>query len=384
MSHAGDFEFIDSHAALADFCRQLAGAEWIALDTEFLRERTFYPQLCLLQVATPGAIACIDPLAIDDLEPLHALLYDPAITKVLHAARQDMEIFYHLRGAVPAPLFDTQIAAPLLGHADQIGYGNLVRERLGVSLGKAHTRTDWSRRPLSHDQLQYAADDVRYLAELYPAMRDELASRGRLEWLAADFAALAAPETYRMEPTEAWRRNKGAGKLKGAALSVFQSLCAWREAEAQRRDRPRKWLLPDDVMLSLARLKVQSVADLGRVRGLPKGIIERDGEALLALIETARTRRPEPLPAGERPPPLSAGQEAAADLLMGVLRLIAAGNQLNPGVIAGRKAVEQLVRGERELPLLQGWRRAMAGDILLAVLRGERGVRIEQGALRLD
>ena len=380
MNDAG-WRLVADAAALAELCAALGRPEWIALDTEFLRERTYYPRLCLIQVAVPGLVACIDPLAIDDLGCLLDLLYDPAVTKVVHAAYQDMEIFYHLRGEVPAPLFDTQVAAPLLGHNEQIGYANLVRERLGVELGKAHTRTDWCRRPLSPGELRYAADDVRYLAQLYPPMRQALAERGRLEWLEADFAALADPATYRQDPADAWRRQRGAAKLKGPVLSVYQALCAWREAEAQRLDKPRKWLMSDDVLMSLARLKADSVKDLARVRGLQKSQLERYGETWLALMCEARGRRPQPLERGERPAPLGPAQEALVDLLMGVVKLIAAENELHPGVLASRKDLEKLVRGERSHPLMKGWRLNMAGERLLEVLEGRAAVRVENGHL---
>jgi len=176
---ANDIVLIDQPDALAKACAQLQSAEWLALDTEFLRERTYYPRLCLVQIAVPGHIFCIDPLAVPDLGPLFELLFREDLLKVVHAGRQDFEIFHHLAGRVPAPVFDTQLAAPLLGYGDQIGYGNLVRERLGVQLGKAHTRTDWSQRPLSDDQVRYAADDVRYLAELFPTAADFVADLER-------------------------------------------------------------------------------------------------------------------------------------------------------------------------------------------------------------
>ena len=192
--------YVDSPAALGDLCNRLAGAEWIAVDTEFLREKTYYPQLCLLQVGTPAVTACVDPLALTDLGPLLDLLYDPAIAKVFHACHQDLEIFYNLRGSVPGPVFDTQIAAPLLGHPEQMGYAGLVEALLGVTLEKAHARADWTRRPLPESQLRYAADDVIYLAQLYPVLRAELAKHGRLQWLADDFAALGDPERYASHP----------------------------------------------------------------------------------------------------------------------------------------------------------------------------------------
>jgi ribonuclease D len=223
--------YVDTPAALDSLCAQLADASWFALDTEFLREKTYYPKLCLLQIATPDVVACVDPLALDDLAPLLALLADRNITKVLHSARQDMEIFYHLTGSPHAPVFDTQIAAPLLGLADQIGYANLVKEMLGVTLDKLHTRADWSLRPLGEEQLRYAADDVIYLAALYQPLLERLQSHGRLEWLDEDFRQLASPELYAINPENAWLKVKGGNRLKGASLSILQALANFRSAD---------------------------------------------------------------------------------------------------------------------------------------------------------
>ncbi|MGH8561939.1 MAG: ribonuclease D, partial [Nevskiales bacterium] len=191
-----DSLYIDTPAALDDFCAQLRGRDWLAVDTEFIRERTYYPQLCLVQVSDGETQACIDPIRLKDLGPLLALLYDPAVTKVFHAAGQDLELFYHLTGKVPGPVFDTQLAATLAGFGDQIGYARLVQDILGVELDKAHTRCDWSRRPLAEAELAYAADDVRYLCQVYDRLCTELKKRGRLDWLAADFAAMTDPARF--------------------------------------------------------------------------------------------------------------------------------------------------------------------------------------------
>ena len=243
MTIRKEIQYIDSAPELARFCLQLSGADWFALDTEFLREKTYYPKLCLLQVATPDSVACIDPLALDTLDPILDLVFDPGITKVMHSARQDMEIFYHLRGAAPGPVFDTQVAALLLGYPDQIGYGNLVSEVLNVRLEKLHTRADWSIRPLTQDQVSYAADDVIYLVDVYLNLRNRLVERGRLEWLDEDFARLSSDALYSNPPEDAWLRVKGGNRLKGAALAVLQALAGWRETLAQQRDRPRGWIL---------------------------------------------------------------------------------------------------------------------------------------------
>jgi len=377
-----DFDYIDQSDALARLCERLAGSDWVALDTEFIREKSYYPKLCLIQIGTPDWVSCIDPLSVD-IGPLLDALYRDELTLVLHAARQDLEIFYHLRGRLPGSLFDTQLAAPLLGLPEQMGYGNFIKARLNIELAKGHARTDWAARPLSDEQLRYAADDVRYLAQAYEPLREELQARGRLEWLQADLARLGDPALYDIQPQDAWRRLKGAAKLRGPALSVLQSLAAWRESQAKRLDRPRKWILQDDALFALARLKLCSVADMQRVRGLPAPLLEKHGAELLQLIAEARTRPPQPLPEFVRPGELSTAQEGAVDVLMGVLRILAADADLHVSVLASRKDLERLVRGERELALLSGWRRSFAGETLLQVLSGERGLQLREGHLQL-
>ena len=224
MKNFNDYHFIDTSDDLVDLCLQLQSEEWLAVDTEFLRESTYFPKLCLLQIATPQFVACIDTISINEINSLVDLIYNPNITKVMHAARQDMEIFYHMRGTVPQPIFDSQLAAPLLGHPEQIGYAALVEAFLGVHLNKAHTRTDWSHRPLSHAQLQYAADDVRYLAQLYPLLRGKLEQMERLSWLSDDFAALADPSQY--DPLPHGASEPHATKT-GRAIGCYAMKTSW-------------------------------------------------------------------------------------------------------------------------------------------------------------
>lgn len=382
MNIRPDF-YIDDRRALNTLCLQLRDAPWIALDTEFMREKTFYPRLCLVQIATPDTLACIDPMALPDLGPLLSLLYDPAITKVMHAARQDLEIFYHLRGELPGPVFDTQLAAPLLGLKEQMGYAALVEAVLDVKLDKAHTRADWAQRPLSAAQILYAADDVRYLAALYPKLREQLAERGRLHWLDDDFAELADPRRYANPPTDAWLRVKGTQRLRPRQLAVAQALAAWREETAQRLDRPRSWILNDDSLLDLARLQPRSPAELAQLRGLHEQTAARHGEAILKVIAAAQDRAPVPLPAAFEPAALTEAQEAVVDLLLAVIRKLGAEQSIHPNLVATRKEVERLVLGDDGVPVLQGWRRQMAGETLLAVLRGDLLARVHQGAVGL-
>jgi ribonuclease D len=375
--------YVDTPAALDSLCAQLADASWFAMDTEFLREKTYYPKLCLLQVATPDVVACVDPLALDNLAPMLALLADPNITKVMHSARQDMEIFYHLAGSPPAPVFDTQIAAPLLGLADQIGYANLVKEMLGVTLGKLHTRADWSLRPLGEEQLRYAADDVIYLAALYQPLQDRLQSLGRLDWLDEDFRQLANPELYAISPANAWLKVKGANRLKGASLSILQALASWREQQACQKDRPRGWMLRDDTMVDIARHKPTTMQALSAIRGLSEGLLKRSGNELLEIIGKAVGEPPAPFPDSGTRNRLSAEQDALVDVMMAVVRISAVENSLNPTVLASRKQLEALLLGDTETGVMQGWRRKLVGERLQQLLNGELKLAVKDGRLLL-
>ena len=383
MTASGNIPFIDDQSGLNDLCAVLSRAPWFAIDTEFLREKTYYPKLCLLQVATPGHVACIDPLALDDMTLLLDVIFDSSITKVMHAARQDMEIFYHLRGAVPAPVFDTQVAALLLGLPDQVGYGGLVQELLGVKLHKLHSRTDWSQRPLDEAQLQYAADDVIYLAQAYQLIQEKLGESGRLDWLTDDLQALSDPALYAAHPDSAWLRVKGANKLSGDALAVLQALAAWRESKAQTLDRPRGWLLRDDVLLDIARHRPATSVSLGKIRGLHENSVRKHGDELLALVEKAAGTRPAPFPRRKLRQRLTPAQDAAVDVMQAVVRLVGEENRINPAVLANRNQLEQLLLGNTDVPVLQGWRRQLAGERLQGFLDGKLNIRMSAGELSI-
>lgn len=373
-------EFIDTGEALIEFCDAVRGADWLALDTEFIREKTYYPKLCLVQVGLPGRAVCIDPLAIADLEPLYALLLDDTITKVLHACSQDLEIFVNLTGQVPGPIFDTQLAAPLIGLAEQIGYGNAVKEILGVQLDKGHARTDWSRRPLSTAQLEYAADDVRYLCVMYPKIIQKLEALGRLDWLQAEIEPYGKLERYQQSPEQAWRRIRGIEKLKPANLSIVQALAAWRETRARDRDLPRSWVLKDDVIMDIARLAPRKKSDLERIRGLAARTLERYGDVLLEKVSEGLATEPQPLPRRSKGVKASVQEEALADILQAQLRLLSDAQGINSAAVGGRKDLLALIRDE-ESSLLKGWRRVLAGDELLAMKKGERQISVEDSTV---
>lgn len=376
--------YIDTPQRLADLCQRIQGKPWLALDTEFLRETTYYPKLCLLQLACDDLAACIDPLALDDLSPLLALLYDPATTKVFHAARQDLEIFLHRWGRLPTPLFDTQAAAALMGIGDQVGYGALVEHLLEIKLEKGHARTDWARRPLDPQQIDYAYNDVIHLGEVYLKLRSALEHRGRLAWLDSDFAELADPATYIVEPAEAWKKVKGRQVLRGVQYAVLQRLAEWREQEAVASDRPRRRLLKDELMIDMARRMLKDLDQVARLHGMDDRDVTRWGPHWLTLIESGRNLPREQWPREHIPPKLSARQEALVDALSAALRLIANDHQLTPAALASRKEIEHLVAGDGKSPLLHGWRAAVAGRTLQALLAGSIGLELSGGELHFS
>lgn len=376
-------QYVDNIQDLAQLCQQLAGSDWLAVDTEFHREKTYYPELCLIQVANDNIIACVDPLEVDDLTPLMDLFYRDDMTLVFHAARQDLELFYLLRQNLPPNVFDTQLAATVLGYGDQIGYGNLVKQCLNVELEKAHARTDWRQRPLSTEQIDYAADDVRYLRELYHQLNDKLQSTGRIDWLKEDFAALSATDTYQEDPDSSWQRIKGAGRLKGKQLAILQKLGAWREQRAVSHNLPRRWVLKDDVMLDLAKLSPSSLDGLKKIRGLDKRDVDRHGKAILNAIEAGKATDKSEWPVIKRPTPLSNQQEAVTDALMALLRKTCDEQNITPAAVATRKDIEALIRGESSA-VSQGWRHEIVGHHLEAFLDGQLSLSAGSNQLEIE
>lgn len=350
-------DFISNPDQLAALCDRLRRADWIALDTEFMRERTYFARLCLVQVASDEVLACIDPLALESLDPFLDLLQQSPAHKVLHAARQDLEIVHDLRGRLPEPIFDTQIAAALLGHGEQIGYAGLVEAILGHRLPKGHARTDWARRPLRPEQIRYALEDVIHLGPLYRHLAARLRERGRLEWLQAESRALTDPATYHNAPEEAWRRVRGAGRLGGQELAVLATLCAWRETRARERDLPRRWVLDDAIVLELARRQPASDAALGEIEGLGARMRERQGARLLELIREGRALPPEQRPQVARQEPLTGLQSRRLKALLTLIRERAAAVEVAPTLLGTRADAERLARGAQDSPLLRGWRR---------------------------
>jgi ribonuclease D len=337
-----------------------------------------------LQIGSQEQVACIDPLSLSDLDPLLEIIFDPAIIKVLHSAHQDLEIIFHLRGNVPAPVFDTQLAATLLGYGEQIGYAALVKTLLGAELDKSQTRTDWSRRPLDPAQLAYAADDVRYLRELYLLLRARLERCHRLDWLTEDFKQLSDPQRYQVHSSDAWQRLKGNHQLKGVQLTVLRALAAWREEKASALNRPRRWILGDEVLLEMARLMPRNEAQLKLPRGLDVNAARRYGQTLLALIAAARQEPRDRWPSLPQHRRLSPEQEALVDALMAVVRLCGAREAVSPQILASRKDLERLVATDPNVPLLHGWRAVLAGHAVQDLLHGKSRLEIHNGELHLS
>ena len=377
-------QYIDTPGQLATLCEQIKKEPWLALDTEFLREKTYYPKFCLLQIATPEWVACIDPIALPQLESLFEAIYNPAIVKVFHSCRQDLEIFFQWTGKLPSPIFDTQVAAPLLGFQDNPGYAMLVSSLLSVNLNKAHTRADWSKRPLTEAELEYAADDVIYLCQIYQIMVQKLTALGRIDWLKNDFAELTNPALYKVDPETAWFKIKGKNKLTGKQLSIIQTLAQWREKIAQAEDRPKSWLLRDELLFDLAKLQPETVQELANVRGINERSVNRYGKELCQLITAAKNRPPVPLHEKDRSAKKSQQEEAILDILTALVRVRAEENALNPTILASRKDLEELLsNSDDECPLLHGWRYTMAGKELVGLLKGELLLGIDSDKLAI-
>lgn len=373
--------YIDSDKALQEWFNDVGRADFIALDTEFMREKTYYPKLCLIQVAMNGHIACIDPFTIEDFTPLLEVFRDTSIIKVLHSVSQDMEVFLHTFNCLPAPVYDSQIAASLMGMGDQVSYAKLVQELLDIQLDKSHTRTDWSRRPLDDAQLQYAADDVRYLAQIYPMQTSKLEANGRLEWLQSDFEAIVDEKRYEPDPENAWRKVKGHARLRGSELAVLSVLARYREQQAIRNDRPRRYILSDDQLIDIVKSRPKKIADIQRRRGFNEGLIRQYGQAILDCVSEGQQIPKESWPDTGKGKPLSANQEVIADLLMGLLKHQARLNAVSVPSMASRKEVEGLVKGKRDIPLLSGWRYQLGGKTLLEFLEGDLKLAIDDHQL---
>ncbi len=382
MPSQSKYTLVESTNALLECCKELKKQSWIAVDTEFMREKTYFPQLSLIQVGIPGQTWCIDPLAIDDLSPLTEIFTNRDITKVFHSASQDMEVLYYSLNAVSGPLFDTQIAASMLGHGEQVGYGNLVKALLNIELSKTQSRTDWSRRPLSEAQLSYAADDVIHLCALYERLRSELDRKKRTQWLDADFAQLEDPSNFQPSPDRLLKRVKGHQRLRPRQQAIARELAIWREDRAKHSNKPRKWILGDEIILDLAKQTPDNIEALKHIRGLHENTVRHNGKALLAAIARGLALDEAELPRPPKKKKLSAEQQVLVDVLTALTSHAAQQADISATLLATRKDLEKVALGE-DSPVRHGWRKKLAGELLEEFVSGNTCLRVVDGKIRV-
>jgi ribonuclease D len=378
-------DVITTTKALAQACDAMRKADFVAVDTEFMRESTYWPKLCLVQAAGGDVEAVIDPLAEGlDLAPLVALMHEPVL-KVFHAARQDLEIFFHLAQRVPAPIFDVQVAAAALGLGDSIAYDALVRSLLKREVDKSSRYTDWARRPLSDRQLAYALSDVTHLRDLFPRLRDMLERRGRSDWVAEEMLDLGAESTYALIPEDAWRRLK-LRKTNAAYLAALKTAAEWREHEAQERDVPRQRVLKDDALYEIALQRPATAEELARLRAVPNGFERsRAGKSLIDAIAPAikdpEGYAPEPPKFSAAPP----GIGPTIDLLKVLLRVQAEAHAVAPRLIATVSDLELIAaRDDADVAALKGWRREVFGEAALKLKHGDCALRLKRGRVVIE
>jgi ribonuclease D len=366
---------------LAAACERLARHPYVTVDTEFLRETTFWPKLCVVQMAGPDEAVVIDALADGlDLAPFFALMNDEKIVKVFHAARQDVEICWHRAKTIPHPIFDTQVAAMVLGHGDSVSYDQLVQRLTGDQIDKSLRFTDWSRRPLSQAQFDYAVSDVTHLRDVYLKLSAELERGNRTDWVQEEMSVLTSPQTYSAEPERAWERLKSRVR-RPKELGVLMEVAAWREREAQLRDVPRQRVIKDDAVMEVAQQQPKTAEELSRLRALPKGYERsRAGEQIIAAVVAGLGRDPKTLPKIVRDKPLSNGASATVELLKVLLRMTSERHGVAAKVIATVDDLERIAVDENaDVPALKGWRREMFGNEALKLRRGGVALAIEGG-----
>jgi len=379
-------DVITTTESLAAFCHRAARVPFVAIDTEFIRESTYWPHLCLVQLAiSPQDAVAVDPLAPGiDLSPLDALMANENVLKVFHAGRQDLEIFLQRTGSLPAPIFDTQVAAMVCGFGESVSYEKLVNRLVGAHLDKGSRYTDWAARPLSPRQITYAIGDVTHLCRVYEKLAADLAESGRIEWVAEEMAALTDISTYRPDVRDAWRRLKPRTENR-RFLAILRELAAWRELEAQKRDVPRGRILRDEVLMEIAAHAPKSAAELSHLRGLSQGFGEgKMGQAALAAIRAGAE-----LPEADCPQHLGLMHdmecnESLLELLRVLLRMASEEHKVAARLIAGSDDLVRIAAGEREgIPALSGWRGDIFGNDALALLRGEASLGLVNGRLAL-
>ncbi len=377
--------YITTQEDLKAFLDRAARASVLAIDTEFLREKTYYPKLCLLQFATEEETAIVDPFEIDDLGVLASILKDENVMKLFHAGRQDLEILLHETGVLPHPLFDTQVAAALLGHTQQIGYAALVSSECGVTLKKIDSFTDWSRRPLSESQIEYAAADVAYLPQMYEQMRAELERKGRLSWLDRDFEDMSDPAHYTANERLRYRRLKRVSQLSRKQLAAAREVAAWRELTAQRRNLPRKWVMTDEQIVEACKRETRTIDELYMVRGVREKLSTKDARTVVRLMVSAFDSDPSEWPDVDRPARNEPNVDVQLDVMSALVRLRARQNEVAFQTLASHDDLARLARGHRDdVELMHGWRRALVGEELIDLLEGRICLRLDGSDLIVE
>lgn len=377
--------YIANQENLVAFVERAMRSSVLAIDTEFLREKTYYAKLCLIQLATDDEAVIVDPFSVGDLGALKPVLENESVVKLFHAGSQDLEILLREVGVLPRPIFDTQVAAALLGHTQQIGYAALVGTECGVTLKKIDSFTDWSRRPLSESQLEYAADDVLYLPRMYARMRAQLDRKGRLSWLDRDFKEMSDPAKYATDERSRYRRLKRVSQLSRRQLSAAREVAAWRELEAQRRDVPRKWVITDEQIVEACKREARSIDELFMVRGMSDKLSTREARAVVSLMGSALDAPPDSWPDVDRCSKNEPNVDAQVDMMTAVVRLRAKESGVAFPTLASHDDLARVARGYRDnIDLLRGWRRSLVGEELLELLEGKLSLRLDGGDLKVD
>ena len=375
---------IDDDSQLKAFVKRCCTSPYMAIDTEFLREKTYYARLCLIQVAIEGEVAIIDPFAIKDITLLNDALTSPDVVKIFHASSQDIEILYHETGVVPRPVFDTQIAAALLGKSQQASYSSLVSSYCSVNLPKKDSFTDWSQRPLKDSQIRYAADDVVYLPQIYYDMVEVLNEKNRLQWLDEAFEEISSPEQYEIKPEERYRKLRRVNQLNAQQMAAAREFAAWRELKAQKINVPRKWIVSDEQIVEACRREARTIDELFMVRGMRESLRAEDARQAVACIKKGLLCPKEQLPQVHEKPKNEHNVDIVVDLMNAVVHLRARENHIAPQTLAPQAELMKLARGhDDECELLKGWRYKVIGKELKELLKGKFSLRIADGNLEI-
>lgn len=375
--------YISTYEELSAFCERAAQFDAIAVDTEFLRERTYHPRLCLVQVATPDECVVIDVITIDNLAPLAILMRDEGTVKVFHACSQDMEVLNYTLGALPAPIFDTQVAAAFLGERMQTSYNGMVHTFCGVTLPKSESLTDWSRRPLTPEQIEYALDDVRYLIKAYDVIMERLDEAGRVSWVLDEIKPLTDRSHYVVDRRVAFKRVKRINSLTRRQLAVARELAAWREAKAEYANIPRKWLMSDEVLIALSKRPPREAGSLRRVRGTEQ-ISDADVASALTAIARGESCPPDKYPFIARSHKPSAPElESVIDLMYALIRLVGERSGVATAMVASRDDLVEYVDNPQDSPLREGWRFELVGTLIDDLLNGDIGLTVKDRALEI-